>query len=130
MGFSFWTFFHSKVLHSTIHENRYFSRFLCTFRNYSKTMLTICSPILSFRYGCNSEIEFFLFMKVLIQNSNTVEFVKLLKKNQRLHIEVGGISLKMKSCGTMSKKNKKKTKKKMKIQDSMDKTNFFGTLPF
>jgi hypothetical protein len=69
------------------------------------------------------ELEFFLLMGVLIQNSNTMELVKFLEKNQKLHIQIEAITLKVTSCRTMWKKKKKKTKK-VKIQDSIDKTNF------
>jgi hypothetical protein len=33
-----------------------------------------------------SDLEFFLLMKVLTQNLNTVDLVKFLEKNQKLHI--------------------------------------------
>jgi hypothetical protein len=33
-----------------------------------------------------SELKFFLLMRVLTQNFNTVELVKFLEKNQKLHI--------------------------------------------
>jgi hypothetical protein len=55
---------------------------------------------------------------------NLVEF---LEKNQKLHIQIVVVTLKVTSCKTMSKKKVKK----VKIQDSMGKTNFFlSTLPF
>jgi hypothetical protein len=33
-----------------------------------------------------SELKFFLLMVVLIQNVNTMDLVKFLEKNQKLHI--------------------------------------------
>jgi hypothetical protein len=57
-----------------------------------------------------------------------MDLVKFLEKNQKLHIQIIAVTLKVTSCKTMSKKN---SEKKVKIQDSMGKTNFFlSTLPF
>jgi hypothetical protein len=67
-----------------------------------------------------SELEFFLFTRVLTQNFNIVDLVKFLQKNQKLHIQIIAITLKVTSCRTMSKN------KKVKNQDSMGKTNFFS----
>jgi hypothetical protein len=58
-----------------------------------------------------------------------VELVKILEKNQRLHIQIEIVKLKMTSCKTMRKKQK--VKKNVNVQDSMGKKNFFiGTLFF
>jgi hypothetical protein len=51
-----------------------------------------------------SELIFFLLTKVLTQNFNTVDLVKFLEKNQKLHILIVAITLKVTSCRTMSKK--------------------------
>jgi hypothetical protein len=49
-------------------------------------------------------------------------------KNQKLHIQIIAVTLKVTSCKTMSRKKKWK---KVKKQDFMGKTNYFlGTLPF
>jgi hypothetical protein len=37
-------------------------------------------------FAMMSELEFFLLMRVLTQNFNTVDLVKFLEKNQKLHI--------------------------------------------
>jgi hypothetical protein len=61
---------------------------------------------------------------VLIPNFNTVDLVKILEKNQKLHIQIVAVTLKVTSCITMSKKEE------VKNQDFMDKTNYFlRTLP-
>jgi hypothetical protein len=74
------------------------------------------------------ELEFFLLRGVLPQNSNIVELVKFLDKYQKLHIQIEAITLKVTSCRTM---NKNIFWKKVKIQDSMGKTNLFSSiLPF
>jgi hypothetical protein len=71
-----------------------------------------------------SELKFFLLTRILTQNFNFVDLVKILEKNQKLHIWIVAITLKVTSCKTISKKI-------MKSQDSIGKTNFFlSTLPF
>jgi hypothetical protein len=74
-----------------------------------------------------SELELFFLMGVLTPNFNTMDLVKILEKNQKLHIQIIAVALKVMSCKTMSKKKVKKAKN----QDFMGKTNyFFRTLPF
>jgi hypothetical protein len=71
-----------------------------------------------------SELELFLLTGVLTPNFHTVDLVKLLEKNQKLHIWILAVTL----CKTMRKKT---NVKKVKKQDFMGKTNFFlNTLPF
>jgi hypothetical protein len=56
-----------------------------------------------------SEVELFLLTGVLIQNFNTVDFVKFLEKILKLHMEIAAVTLKLTSYRTMSlKKNGKK----------------------
>jgi hypothetical protein len=60
----------------------------------------------------------------LTPNFNTVDLVKFLEKNQKLHIYIIAVTLKVTSCRTMSKE-------KNENQDLMGKTNYFlSTLPF
>jgi hypothetical protein len=66
-------------------------------------------------------------MGVLTPNFNTMDLVKILEKNQKLHIQIIAVTLKVTSCRTMSKKKVKKVKN----QDFMGTTNYFlRTLPF
>jgi hypothetical protein len=58
-----------------------------------------------------SELELFLLTGVLIPNFNIMDLVKILEKNQKLHIQIVAVSLKVTSCKTMSKKKVKKSKK-------------------
>jgi hypothetical protein len=44
-----------------------------------------------------SELEFFFLTGVLIQNFNTVNLVKFLEKNQKLHILIVAVILKVTS---------------------------------
>jgi hypothetical protein len=55
-----------------------------------------------------SEQELFLLMGVLTPNFNTVDLVKILLKNQKLHIQTVAVTLKVMSCKTMSKKKSEK----------------------
>jgi hypothetical protein len=51
-----------------------------------------------------SELELFLLMGVLIPNFNTMDLVKILEKNKKLHIQIVAVTLKVTSRRTMSKK--------------------------
>jgi hypothetical protein len=53
-----------------------------------------------------NELELFFLTGVLTQNFNTMDLVKFLEKNQKLHIQIVAITLKVTSCRTMSKKEK------------------------
>jgi phosphomevalonate kinase len=64
-----------------------------------------------------SELELFLLMGVLTQNFNTVDLVKNLEKDQKLHIQTLVVTLKVMSCRTMSKK---------KIVKKSEKPRFYG----
>jgi hypothetical protein len=61
-----------------------------------------------------SELKFFLLTRVLTQNFNTMNLVEFLEKNQKLHIQIVVVTLKVTSCRTMSK-NKSEKKWKSKI---------------
>jgi hypothetical protein len=52
-----------------------------------------------------SELELFLLMGVLTPNFNTMDLVKILLKNQKLHNQIVAVTLKVTSCRTMSKTN-------------------------
>jgi hypothetical protein len=55
-----------------------------------------------------SELELFLLTGVLTPNFNTMDLVKILEKNQKLHIQIVAVTLQVTSCRTMSKKKKVK----------------------
>jgi wyosine [tRNA(Phe)-imidazoG37] synthetase (radical SAM superfamily) len=83
---------------------------------------------LHFRFVSESWAKLFFVKGVNTKNSNIIELVNFSEKIQILHIHISMVTLKMTSCRTMSRN---KMGKKMKIQHSMGKTNFFfGTLPF
>jgi hypothetical protein len=45
----------------------------------------------------------------LTPNFNTMDLVKILEKNKKLHIQIVAVTLKVSSCRTMSKKKVKKS---------------------
>jgi hypothetical protein len=53
-----------------------------------------------------SELELFLFLGVLTPNFNTMDLIKILEKNKKLHIQIIVVTLKVTSCRTMSQKEK------------------------
>jgi hypothetical protein len=55
-----------------------------------------------------SELELFLLTGVLTPNFNTMDLVKILEKDQKLHIQIVAVILKVMSCKTMSKKKSEK----------------------
>jgi hypothetical protein len=98
-----------------------------SFAPHFQIKLSIHASNFNSRFVSMSELELFLLMGVLTPNFNTMDLVKILKKNKKLHIQIVAVTLKVMSCRTMSKKKVKKVKN----QDFMGKTNyFFRILPF
>src|SRR5450759_2402944 len=58
-----------------------------------------------------------LLMGVLTPNFNTMDLVKILEKNKKLHIQIVVVTLKVTSCRTMSKK---------KRSEKSEKPRFYG----
>jgi hypothetical protein len=72
---------------------------------------------------CTYEWARIIFVdRVLTPNLNTMDLVKVLEKNQKLHIQIVAVTLKVTSCKIISKN---KRWKKVKNQDFMGKTNYF-----
>jgi hypothetical protein len=106
----------------------WFSLFFGSFAPHFQIKLSIHASNINSIFASMSELELFLLIGVLTTNFNTMDLVKILGKNQKLHIQIVLVILKVTSCRTMSKK---KSEKKVKNQDFMGKTNYFlGTLPF
>jgi hypothetical protein len=102
--------------------------FLGFFAPHFQIKLNIHASNFNSRFVGMSELELFLLTGVLTSNFNTMDLIKILEKNQKLHIQTVAVTLKVTSCIIMSKKTKWK---KVKSQDSMGKTNYFlRTLPF
>jgi hypothetical protein len=104
------------------------SFFFGSFAPHFQSKLSIHGSNLNSRFVNMSELELFLLTGALTPNFNTMDLVKILEKNQKLHFQIVAVILKMTSCITMSKK---KLWKNVKNQDFMGKTNYFlRTLPF
>jgi hypothetical protein len=104
---------------------RWSSLFFGSFAPHFQIKLSIHGSNFNSRFVSMSELELFLLMGVLTPNFNTMDLVKILEKNQKLHIQIIAVTLKVTSCRTMSKK------KRVKNQDFMGKKNYFlSTLPF
>jgi hypothetical protein len=104
------------------------SLFFGSFAAHFQIKLSIHASSFNSRFVSVCELELFLFTGVLTPNFNTMDLVKILEKNQKLHIQIVVVTLKVTSCKTMCTKKKLK---KVKNQDFMSKTNYFlRTLPF
>jgi hypothetical protein len=55
-----------------------------------------------------SELDFFLLTRVLTPNFSIMDLVKFLEKNQKLHICIVAVTLKVTPCRTMSQKKSEK----------------------
>jgi hypothetical protein len=107
---------------------RWSFHFFGSFAPHFQIKLSIQGSNLNSRFVSMSELEFFLLSWVLTQNFNIVDLVKFLEKNQKLHIQILAVTLKVISCKTM---REKKVEKIEKLHVLMGKTNyFFSTLPF
>jgi hypothetical protein len=63
--------------------------------------LSIHASNFNSRYVSMSELELFLLTGVLTANFNTMDLVKILEKNQKLHIHIVAVTLKVTSCRTI-----------------------------
>jgi hypothetical protein len=105
------------------------SLFFGSFAPHFQIKLGIHASNIDSRFVSMSELELSFLMGVLAPYFNTMDLVKILEKKQKLHIQIVAVTLTVTSCKTISKK--KKSEKKVKNQDFMDKTNYFlRTLPF
>jgi hypothetical protein len=62
-----------------------------------------------------SELKFLLLMGVLTQNFNIVDLVKFLENNEKLHIWIVVVTLKVTSCKNIRQKKKVKRSGKEKF---------------
>jgi hypothetical protein len=85
---------------------RWSSLFFGSFAHHFQIELSIHGSNCNSIFVIMSELELFLLMGVLAQNFNTVDLVKILEKNQKIHIQIVAVTLKVTSCRTMSKKKK------------------------
>jgi hypothetical protein len=80
-----------------------------SFAHHFQIKLSTHGSNLNSIFAIISELEFFLLTGVLIQNFNTMDLVKFLEKNQKFHIYIITVTLKVTSYKTMSKKISEKS---------------------
>jgi hypothetical protein len=85
--------------------------FLGSFAPHFQIKLSIHASNFNSRFVSMSELELFLLTGVLTPNFYTMDLVKILEKNQKLHIQIVAVTLKVLSCKTMSKKKSEKSEK-------------------
>jgi hypothetical protein len=83
---------------------RWSSSFFGSFAPHFQIKLSIHALNFNYRFVSMSELELFFLMGVLTSNFNTMDLVKILEKNQKLHIHIVAVILKVTSCRIMSKK--------------------------
>jgi hypothetical protein len=87
--------------------------FFGSFPPHFQIKLSIHGSNLNSTFIIMRELKFFSLIGLLTQNFKTVDLVKFLEQNQKLHILIVAVTLKVTSCRTMSKKNWKKWKTKI-----------------
>jgi hypothetical protein len=80
--------------------------FFGSFAPHFQIKLSIYASNFNSRFVIMSELELFLLMGVLTLNFNTMDLVKILEKNQKIHIQIAVVTLKVTSWRTMSKNHK------------------------
>jgi hypothetical protein len=85
---------------------RWSSLFFGSFVPHFQIKLSIHASNFNSTFVSMSELELFLLTGVLTPNFNTMDLVKNLEKNQKFHIQIIVVTLKVMSCKTMSKKKK------------------------
>jgi hypothetical protein len=89
---------------------RWSSLFFGSFAPHFQIKLSIHSSNFNSRFVSMSELELFLLTGILTPNFNTMDLVKILEKNQKLHIQIVAVTLKVTSYKTM-RKTKRSEKK-------------------
>jgi hypothetical protein len=87
---------------------RWSSLFFGSFARYFQIKLSIHASNFDSRFVSMSEVELILLTGVLTPNFNTMDLVKILEKNKKFHIQILAVTLKVTSCGIMSKKKNEK----------------------
>jgi hypothetical protein len=108
--FFFGVFFSVNFFTPKLMKIRWSSLFFGSFAPHFQIKLSIHASNFNSRFVSMSELELFLLTGVFTPNFNTMALVKILEKNQKLHIQIVAVTLKVTSCRTMSKKTKCKKK--------------------
>jgi hypothetical protein len=84
---------------------RWSSLLFGSFTLHFQIKLSIHASNFNSKFVSMSKLELFLLTGILTPNFNTMDLVKILEKNQKLHIQIVVVTLKVTSCRIMSKKN-------------------------
>jgi hypothetical protein len=84
--FSFWMFSSVNFFIPKLMKIRWSSLFLGSFVPHFQIKVRIHSSNFNSRFESMNELELFLLTAVLTPNFNTMDLVKFLEKNQKLHI--------------------------------------------
>jgi hypothetical protein len=107
LQFFFWgVFFSVNLFTPKLMKIRWFFFFFGSFAPHFQIKVSIHASNFNSRFVSMSELELFLLTGVLTQNFNTMDLVKILEKNKKLHIQIVVVTLKVTSRRTMSKKKK------------------------
>jgi hypothetical protein len=87
---------------------RWSSLFFGSFAPHFQIKLSIHALNFNSKFVSMSELELFLLTGILTPKFNTMDLVKILEENQKLHIQIVVVTLKVMSCRTMSKKKSEK----------------------
>jgi hypothetical protein len=85
---------------------RWSSLLFGSFAPHFQIKLSIHGSNLNSTFIIMNELKFFLLKGVLTQNFNTMDLIKFLEKNKKLHILIVIVTLKVTSYRTISNKNK------------------------
>jgi hypothetical protein len=86
---------------------RWSSLIFGSFAPHFQISLSIHASNFNSRFVSMNELELFLLTGVLTPNFNTMDLIKILEKNQKLHIQIVAVTLKVTSWRTMSKTKEK-----------------------
>jgi hypothetical protein len=93
--FFFGMFFTVNFFTSKLMKIRCSSFFFGSFEYHFQIKLSTYGSNLNSMFVIMSKLKFFLLPGVLIQNFNTMDLVKFLEKNQKLHIWIIAVTLKV-----------------------------------
>jgi hypothetical protein len=96
---------------------RWSSHFLGLSHLTSKSIWGIHASNFNSKFVSMSEPKLFLLTGVLTPNFNTMDLVKILEKNKKIHIQIIAVTLKVTSYKTMSKKKKWKKSEKPRFYE-------------
>jgi hypothetical protein len=96
--FFFWVFFSVNFFTPKLMKIRWSYLFFGSFAHHFQIKLSIHGSNFNSRFVSMSELELFLLTGVLTPNFNTMDLIKILEKNKKLHIQIIAVTLKVTSC--------------------------------